>query len=409
MAKEFQVKKLDWQLIILVILLTLIGFVLIYSAKAGIDEVNPANDFQKQIIWFVLGVSFAITMIFIPTKILFCFAYIIYGLSLLTLMLVIFQDYGQGSERWFRIGSIGIQPSEFAKIAVVVGLARYLSQVKIQNINLKYFAIIFLMVALPVYLIKEQPDLGTSLVFLSLIIPLLYWAGIRPFVLFVILSPFLSIVTSFHFLFVLVWMMLVIAVLYLSQKRLSVVIGLFLVNISIGVITPELWDNLKPYQQQRIKILFDPQQDSRGTGYQVIQSMHAIGSGGLNGKGFLKGTQTQLRFLPEQKTDFIFSVLAEEFGFIGVAAVLLLYFLLIAKMLSIASMVRENFDGLIVIGFTSIILFHIFVNTGMTVNIIPVTGLPLPFLSYGGSFLITLYLMTGITLNISYKRGTYYK
>ena len=409
MAKEFQVKKLDWQLIILVILLTLIGFVLIYSAKAGVDEVNPANDFQKQIIWFVLGVSLAITMIFIPTKILFGFAYIIYGLSLLTLMLVIFQDYGQGSERWFRIGSIGIQPSEFAKIAVVVGLARYLSQVKIQNINLKYFAIIFLMVALPVYLIKEQPDLGTSLVFLSLIIPLLYWAGIRPFVLFVILSPFLSIVTSFHFLSVLVWMMLVIAVLYLSQKRLSVVIGLFLVNIAVGVITPELWDNLKPYQQQRIKILFDPQQDSRGTGYQVIQSMHAIGSGGLNGKGFLKGTQTQLRFLPEQKTDFIFSVLAEEFGFIGVAAVLLLYFLLIAKMLSIASMVRENFDGLIVIGFTSIILFHIFVNTSMTVNIMPVTGLPLPFLSYGGSFLITLYLMTGITLNISYKRGTYYK
>ncbi len=409
MAKEFQVKKLDWQLIILVILLTLIGFGLIYSAKAGIDEVNPANDFQKQIIWFVLGVSLAITMIFIPTKILFGFAYIIYGLSLLTLMLVIFQDYGQGSERWFRIGSIGIQPSEFAKIAVVVGLARYLSQVKIQNINLKYFAIIFLMVALPVYLIKEQPDLGTSLVFLSLIIPLLYWAGIRPFVLFVILSPFLSIVTSFHFLFVLVWMMLVIAVLYLSQKRLSVVIGLFLVNIAVGVITPELWDHLKPYQQQRIKILFDPQQDSRGTGYQVIQSMHAIGSGGLNGKGFLKGTQTQLRFLPEQKTDFIFSVLAEEFGFIGVAAVLLLYFLLIAKMLSIASMVRENFDGLIVIGFTSIILFHIFVNTGMTVNIMPVTGLPLPFLSYGGSFLISLYLMTGITLNISYKRGTYYK
>ena len=408
MAKGFQINKLDWQLIILVLLLTLVGFVLIYSAKAGINEVNPTNDFQKQFVWFVVGLVAAIIMIIVPTKILLAFAYIIYGVSILLLVLVLFQGSGQSSERWIRFGIVGLQPSEIAKVAVVIGLARFLSQVKIENNRFQDLAIVFLMIAIPAYIVNEQPDLGTSLVFFSLIIPILYWAGIQPFTLFVILSSFLSIITSFHFIFFLIWMMVVVGVLYLSQKRLSVVLGLFIINIAVGIVTPELWNNLKPYQQQRIKILFDPQQDARGTGYQVIQSMNAIGSGGLTGKGFLKGTQTQLKFLPEQNTDFIFSVLAEEFGYVGVSAVLLLFFLLIAKMLSIASMSREHFDSLIVIGFASAILFHVFVNTSMTVNIMPVTGLPLPFLSYGGSFLVTLYIMMGITLNIAYKRGTYF-
>ncbi|MCH8286287.1 rod shape-determining protein RodA, partial [candidate division KSB1 bacterium] len=159
---------------------------------------------------------------------------------------------------------------------------------------------------------------------------------------------------------------------------------------------------------QRIIILIDPQQDARGTGYQVIQSMNAIGSGGITGNGFLKGTQTQLKFLPEQSTDFIFSVLGEEFGFIGIMTVLLLYFLLISRMIYIAVNAKNKFKSLVVMGFASIILFHIFVNTGMTVNLMPVTGLPLPFLSYGGSFLVTLLMMTGITLNIAYKRTSSY-
>ncbi len=408
MAKDFQINKLDWQLIILVLLLTFVGFVLIYSAEAGINEVNPTNDFQKQLIWFVVGLVVAITMIIVPTKFLLAFAYIIYGVSILLLVLVLFQESGQGSERWIRIGIVGLQPSEFAKVAVVIGLGRFLSQVKIENNRFKDLAIVFFIIAIPAYIVNEQPDLGTSLVFLSLIVPILYWAGLQPFTLFVILSPFLSIITSFLFISFLIWMMIVAGVLYLSQKKISVILGLFIINITVGIIAPELWNNLKPYQQQRIKILFDPQQDARGTGYQIIQSMNSIGSGGLTGKGFLKGTQTQLKFLPEQNTDFIFSVLAEEFGYVGVSAVLLLFFLLIAKMLSIASISRGHFDSLIVIGFTSIILCHVFVNTGMTVNIMPVTGLPLPFLSYGGSFLVTLYVMMGITLNIAYKRRTYF-
>lgn len=408
MAKGFQIKKLDWNLITVVILLCTVGLVVIYSANAGMDEQVQVNNFQKQIIWMAIGIIIVVIMIMIPLKVFFAFAYIFYTGALLGLIFVLLQDNGGASERWISLGGLRLQPSEFAKIAIVLALARYLSQCKIQNNKLKDFIIVFIMVAIPVYLIKEQPDLGTSLVFLSLIIPLLYWAGIQPFTLFVLISPFLSVITSFQFIFFLCWMLIMTGVLYLSKKRLVVVMGLFLANIIVGFITPELWNNLEDYQKQRIKILFDPHQDARGTGYQVIQSMNAIGSGGSTGKGFLKGTQTQLRFLPEQNTDFIFSVLGEEFGFVGISTVFLLFFLLINRMISAAVNARNQFESLIVMGFASIILFHIFVNTGMTVNLMPVTGLPLPFLSYGGSFLITIMAMIGIVLNIVYKRGTYF-
>lgn len=408
MAKEFQIKKLDWYLIIVILLISTVGLIAVYSADAVMDGQNQVNNFHRQLVWLTIGIIIAVIMIMTPLKVFFAFAYVFYGGALLGLIFVLLHDNGEVSERWISLGGIRFQPSEFAKIAVVIALARYLSQCKIQNNKLKDFIIVFTMVIIPVYLIKEQPDLGTSLVLLSLIIPLLYWAGIQPFTLFVLISPFISVLTSFKFIYFLSWMLIMVGVLYLSKKRLVIVLGLFLVNISVGFITPELWNNLKTYQQNRIKVLFDPYQAPQKEGYQVIQSMNAIGSGGLKGKGFMKGTQTQLSFLPEQSTDFIFSVLGEEFGFIGVSAVFLLFFLMIFRLISIAVNARNKFESLTVLGFASIILFHVFVNTGMTVNLMPVTGLPLPFLSYGGSFLITLMAMTGIILNIAYKRDKYF-
>ena len=408
MDRTISFKELDWFIITLVIILSLVGILIIYSTNSGMDLQSQSGIFNKQIIWLIAGILACSLMLVTPTKMLFALAYPLYGVALVGLIIVLAQGGGAGSERWIHIGGLTIQPSEFAKIAVVIALARYLSQSKIQSSKLKDLVIVFALVAIPVYLIKEQPDLGTSLVFLSIIIPLLYWAGIQPFTLFILISPFLSVITSFKFIYFLIWMLIIIGVLYLSQKRLIVIIGLFLVNISVGLVTPELWNSLKPYQQQRIKILIDPQQDARGTGYQVIQSMNAIGSGGLTGRGFKKGTQTQLKFLPEQSTDFIFSVLGEEFGFVGISSVLIMFFLLLSRFLTVAANSRYRFESLMVIGFTSIILFHVFVNTGMTVNLMPVTGLPLPFLSYGGSFLMSLYLMTGITLNVARKKSSYY-
>jgi len=404
MNRTFNVTQLDWKLISVMFLIILIGMIVIYSSSAGMESGNERT-FYRQLIWLCLGLVLATVAFIVPAKLLFAFAYIIYFFAVLLLVIVLMQGKSSGLERWIGIGGLRFQPSEFAKIAVVVAVARFLSQYKVGQNNLKNLLIVFALVAVPLYLVKEQPDLGTSLVYMAIIIPMLYWAGIHPFILFVLISPLISVIASGYFYFFLVWMLIVLAVLFLSRKTLIVVLGLFILNISVGVMTPYLWNKLKPYQQERILNVLDPKKDPRGTGYQVLQSLNAIGSGGITGKGFMKGTQTQLRFLPEQHTDFIFSVLGEEFGFAGVSITLLLFSLLIIRMVSIAASVKSRFEGLIVIGFASVILFHIFVNTGMTVGIMPVTGLPLPFLSSGGSFLISMILMMGIVLNIAYNRN----
>ncbi len=405
MAKQFKISKLDWVLISSTVLLIFLGLIAIYSSNYGGSGLGSSGIFTKQLIWFALGLFIVAVMILVPSRAFFDFAYFLYAFALFLLVLVLIMGSGRGTEeRWIRLFGFTIQPSEFAKIAIVIALARYFSLTKLGQNRIKDLMIAFALVAVPLYLVKEQPDLGTSLVYLSILIPMLFWAGIQPFTLFILVSPFMSVISSTNFFFFLAWMMLIIGILYLSKKPLLVIAGIFLVNIGAGVTSQYIWNNLKPYQQARLMILLGPQKDARGAGYQVLQSQNAIGSGGLTGKGFLKGTQTQLKFLPEQSTDFIFSVLGEEFGFIGIAAALTLFFIMLYRMVNIAVSAREKFEGLIVIGFVSIIIFHIFVNTGMTVGLMPVTGLPLPFLSYGGSFLLTCMLMIGITLNIAYKR-----
>ena len=401
MARGFQIRELDWFLISLVLVLVFVGFLAIYSAQAWVED--QSQDFQRQLVWFLIGTIAAIAMFLIPTKLLFAFAYIFYGIALILLIVVLIIGVGK-AESWIKIGGVVVQPSEFAKIAVIIALARYLSQCKLQHNRIKDLVIIFLLVMPPILLIKKQPDLGTSLVLLFINLPMLFWAGIQPFTLFVLISPVLSVLTSFKFNLFLLWMGIVTAVLYFSRKKFIVVIGLFLLNIAVGLVTDELWDHLEEYQKKRIEVLFKPHQYAKDSGYQVIQSVNAISSGGFNGKGYLNGTQTKLRYLPEQNTDFIFSIIGEEFGFIGVSVVLLLYFLLISRMISIAVNANEVFESLMVVGFTSVIVFHVIVNTAMTVNIMPVTGLPLPFLSYGGSFLVTLMTMMGIVIRVAYKR-----
>ena len=196
-------------------------------------------------------------------------------------------------------------------------------------------------------------------------------------------------------------------VFYLSKEKLWISIILSVVNLSLGFVTPFLWDKLKPYQQNRILTLFNMEADPLGAGYQVIQSQVAIGSGGMYGKGLGNGTQTHLKFLPEQHNDFIFSVIGEEYGFIGVVIVLVLFLFMILFCIQAAYRVKDKFSSLVIIGITSIILFHVIINVAMTIGLMPVTGLPLPFLSYGGSFIITCFIMVGIVLNFSIERYMY--
>jgi len=308
---------------------------------------------------------------------------------------------GQGAERWLILGPVHIQPSEFAKLATVLAVSKFLSD-KYADVNrLKYFLISVGVILVPFILIARQPDLGTSLVFLALVIPVLFWAGLNWFSIFTILTPLLTMILSFNFFSFLFLMLTITIVLILSGKRPIILVSVFLLNIVVGIITPFLWDQLRPYQQQRILTFMSPEQDPKGAGYQIIQSQVAIGSGGIWGKGYMNGTQTHLRFLPAQHTDFIFSVIGEEFGFFGVSVILLIFMLLIIRLIAIASAIRQSFESMTVIGIATIILIHVIINIGMTIGMAPITGLPLPFLSYGGSSLMANLMMMGIVLNIS--------
>lgn len=385
----------------IIVALIAIGTTAIYSATYAAD-VDTGNFFVRQLIWAITGLSLMFFISLIPIRLINRFAYWIYGISIFLLIMVLFFGrLGQGAERWLVIGPVHIQPSELSKLATVLAVSKYLSD-KYADVNqVRYFSISVFLILVPFLLIARQPDLGTALVFLALVIPLLYWAGLNWFAIFTILTPVLTMILSFNFWAFLVLMISISLVLVFSRKKPAILVAVFLLNIVVGIVTPYLWNQLRPYQQKRILTFVNPEQDPKGAGYQIIQSQVAIGSGGVWGKGYMNGSQTHLRFLPAQHTDFIFSVIGEEFGFAGISVVLLLFLILILRLIHIASLIREQFESMAVIGITTIIAFHTLINVGMTIGMAPVTGLPLPFLSYGGSSLVANLLMMGIILNIS--------
>jgi rod shape determining protein RodA len=257
-------------------------------------------------------------------------------------------------------------------------------------------------------MIMLQPDMGTSLVFVILILPMLYWAGLSNFVLFSIIAPVLCAVGAFlgSWTFIAA-VLIVVFVLLMFKRNILISTIVFCICISAGFSVNLVYDRLQPYQQKRIAAMFNAESDPLGSGYNVIQSKIAIGSGGLTGKGFLHGTQTQLKYIPEQWTDFIFCMVGEEFGFIGSVIVVLLFMILIWQTIHIAYVCKNQFLSLCCIGFATIFSFHILINLGMIMGIMPVIGIPLPFLSYGVSFLISNLIMLGIILNAYRNRKEY--
>jgi len=305
------------------------------------------------------------------------------------------------------IGGFQFQPAEIMKVSALLALARYLSYEKRDLNKIKDIAIAFCIVFVPFLLIAQQPDLGTALVFLAIILPILYWAGLPSFYVFFVIAPFLVMAASFNFYTFFVAMIFISVILFFLKRGLFVSLVTIILNIGVGIVTPILWNQLRGYQKHRILTFLGLEIDPQGLSYQVIQSKVAIGSGGFLGKGLLNGTQTQLRFLPAQHTDFVFSVIGEELGFIGSFLVLGLFLFLLLRGIYIASVVKNRFLSFLVIGAVAIIGFHIIVNIGMTVGMMPVTGLPLPFLSYGGSFLITSMILIGIVIHASIRRFKY--
>lgn len=402
-------KNFDTGLVISVLLLILIGIMAIYSATY-ISEANIGHSkYHKQIVWAVMGLLALGVTAFVSLKFVYEYAYVFYGIAVLSLVAVLIVGSGAGTHRWFALGAIRVQPSEFAKIATVLALARYLSKEGRDINKMRQLLPAFVICFIPLALVMRQPDLGSALVFLAIILPMLHWGGLSPAILFVLIAPLLSLVSAFNYYTFFFAMFLITAILFLSQRGLWFFVVNFTLNIGVGIVTPIIWNLLKNYQKNRILTFLGLVTDPHGLGYQVIQSKVAIGSGGLLGKGFLEGTQTHLRFLPEQHTDFIFCVVGEEFGFLGVLFVLTLFLFLIFKALRIAASVKSKFSSLLVFGAAIIFLFQVIVNIGMTVGIMPVTGLPLPFLSYGGSSLISNLILIGLILNAANRRFEYIK
>ena len=407
------IKKYDWVLMSLVLLLTFYGVLMIYSADQ-IQTVRTSGviHYQRQLIWLVISLAVMVGVSGFSTRALEMVSYIAYGIIVLALGVLLVT--ATGVERWVTIPGTGInlQPAELAKMTTILALASYLSSRKKKLDSLKDLVVPVMIVALPAILILLQPDLGTSIVFFFLFFGMLYWAGLPVIYLFLLVSPIISFLLALvtllgemHFPLWGVFFILLCVVIFYSRIYLMDAIVFTLANLLTGILTSPLWNSLKPYQQNRILVFFQPELDPQGSGWQIIQSKVAIGSGGLFGKGYLEGTQKNLAFLPAQHTDFIFPLVGEEFGFVGVAVALVLFFLLLHHILELARVAGNGFSSLAAVGIASFLFGHIIINVGMTVGLMPITGLPLPLFSYGGSFLMTCYLAVGILHRIYMERS----
>lgn len=349
------IKKLDYTLIFAVFFLTLFGLVLLYSST-GLGNAS-SNLWLRQMFYLLPAVFFLFICSLIDYEFWKRNSGLIYVIIILLLIGVLFfGESSRGAQRWIQLAGFTFQPSEFAKIFIVIILAKILTLK--ERFNVIFWISIFFYIFIPLLLILIQPDLGTTLVIIAVTLSLFYFAGMKP--------------------------------LYL----------LFAV-ITGGVLSPFV---LKEYQKERLLIFLNPGADPHGAGWNILQSKIAIGSGKLLGKGLFLGTQSHLSFVPEHSTDFIFTIAAEELGFIGAIIIILLYFIILKRALEISAGTRDSFGRYLALGICAIFLFQIFVNICMTMGIMPVTGIPLIFLSYGGSSLITSFMCIGILLSIYIRR-----
>jgi rod shape determining protein RodA len=396
----------DYKTLLSGLALVCIGLVSIYSATL---DVNSAANFYRQGLWSMFGVIALIVAALMPIKTLQRLSLPMYIVSVALLASILVLGHTVNSSKsWFGIGGMGMQPSEIAKVTTVLALASYLSKPTVSISNIKHLIVSLGIFLLPMLLILKQPDLGTAVIFFAALIPILYWAGASYFILTAILVPILVAagallgITQF-----LIAVALGAGLLYVTSENKFAAAVAFGITLAIGLSVQIGFEHLEPYQQRRIVTFLNPNADPTGAGYNVLQAKTAIGSGGFWGKGYLHGTQTQLKYIPEQWTDFIFCVTGEEFGFVGGSVVLLLFAFLLLHGLHIASISKNKFGSLAAVGLISILAAHLIINMGMDMGLMPVIGIPLPFLSYGGSSLITNMTMLGLLMNFFAHRKEY--
>jgi rod shape determining protein RodA len=355
----------EWLLPLLAIAVSGLGILTVYSASYTPGADTPSPMALRQLVWCVGGLVAMLGMLSFDYRRLERHAYLIYLVVLLAVLVVpLVGQVGGGSRRWIRLGPMSVQPSEFVKLALVLVFARHFSQTPPAKLGLREALVPLVLTAVPAVAILVQPDLGSAALLGLLALTMLVLGGVQLRWLALLASP-------------------------------------------VVLVAPLLWRHLKEYQQRRILTFLDPGQDPLGAGYHVIQSKIAVGSGMLWGKGFLQGTQNHLSFLPEQHTDFIFSVFSEEWGLIGGAVLVGLYLALLLRGTIIAVRARNRFGALLVLGVLSIVFWQVVVNVGMTTGLLPVVGIPLPFFSYGGSSLLCLLMGIGLAMNVSMRRNLF--
>ena len=400
-----KIEKSPTIILIPVFILLLLGLFSLLSITT-LQSQAPPNAFSKQLFFLIPSFIMLFVMSVLSKRLIHKYIYVFYVLVVFAVLLPFFGDKVSGTYRWINFGlPFDIQPSEIAKWIIVLVLARYLSDHNLQMTHFSSNLFPLLIALIPTIIVLNQPDLGTAFVMMSSVLPMLYWIGARPFHLFMIVAPLLSILLAFNVSVFYFWAFFLAIVIFLSKPKLIYGLGLYFGNIFLGLIFPLVWNSLRPYQQNRVLTYINPEIDPLGAGYHIIQSKTALGSGGLFGKGWGQGTQTHLKFLPVQESDFIVSAIGEELGFIFLLLMILLFFFFIYKILRLAINASDRFSGLILIGLASIFMSHIFINSAMASGLMPVKGLPLPFISYGGSFLVSSFMMIGMILNFGRDDG----
>jgi rod shape determining protein RodA len=391
--------EVDWLLFLLPSALTVLGSVAIHSTQLnqGLKEY-----WWQHLLMGSIGLILSLAIARWRYETLIKWQWIIYALTNLALLVVIFAGTSaNGAQSWVTIGGFNIQPSEFAKVGVIITLASLLHEQTADTLPamIKTLAV----TAVPWGLVFLQPDLGTSLVFGAIVLGMLYWGNANPGWLVLLVSPLVSAIL--YSALVPAWLMWVALMAVIAWRTLPwspyAALAAATINLISGKLGEIAWGLLKGYQKDRLILFLNPDKDPLGGGYHLIQSRIAIGAGELWGRGLSHGTQTQLSFIPEQHTDFIFSAIGEELGFAGAFTVLLLFWLICLRLVIIAQNAKDNFGSLLAIGVLSMIVFQVLVNIGMTIGLAPITGIPLPWLSYGRSSLLTNFVAIGLVESVS--------